>query len=92
MQFSAVLFMMQFKKTTSVPVKNPKELIAKMFFVIVELQHLSIIAFLYCSYPKCYTLCYTLTIVFNYKFKISNLTKLFNFMKVAFISSVDVVK
>lgn len=51
MQFSAVLFMMHFNKNTFVPVKNPKEVIAKMFHVIVELQHLSIIVFLYSSYP-----------------------------------------
>jgi len=69
MQFSTVLFMMQFNKNTFVPVKNPEELIAKMFCVAVELQHLSITVFLYCSYPRCYTL----TIVSN------------NFIKVGFI-------
>lgn len=69
MQFSAVLFMMHFNKNTFVSVKNPKEVIAKMFHVIVELQHLSIRAFLYSFYPKCYTL----TIVSN------------NFIKVGFI-------
>lgn len=56
MQFSAVLFMIQFNKNTSVPLKNPEELIAKMFCVVVELQHLSIVVFLCCSYPKYFTL------------------------------------
>lgn len=55
MQFTDV-FVMQFNKNTSVSVKNPTELITRMLCVIVELQHLSIMIILYCSYPKCYTL------------------------------------